>query len=296
MTEEEYRQEWLKGLHHTDYNNCRFAEDKTQYAIEWTKKNVPNVNLENPQNIVDRINWCKIYDKNERKAIWADKILAHQELSLSSLKDIVIQPAYIFINTEFTLDMFNHLPDGKWFFRCNHGSGWNMRFEKKKGNDPSYLISKMNEWLFLNYAYIGGYEWQYENINRGIIIQPDLGQLKDWNFWCENGEIKYVQTVRKIGKNLEEFLTFTDADGNIPDAYIGVEPMRFHLLESEKVILEKMKPIVKKLASDFKFVRVDLYSINGQVKFSELTFSPCSGKITIHSLTHQNSNLPGRNP
>ena len=46
MTEEEYRQEWLKGLHHTDYNNCRFAEDKTQYAIEWAKKNVPNVNLE----------------------------------------------------------------------------------------------------------------------------------------------------------------------------------------------------------------------------------------------------------
>ena len=27
MTEEEYRQEWLKGLHHTDYNNCRFAEE-----------------------------------------------------------------------------------------------------------------------------------------------------------------------------------------------------------------------------------------------------------------------------
>ena len=101
-----------------------------------------------------------------------------------------------------------------------------------------------------------GYEWQYENINRGIIVQPDLGQLKDWNFWCENGEIKYVQTARKLGKNLEEFLTFTDADGNTPDAYIGVKPMRLHLLESEKVILEKMKPIVKKLASDFKFVHL----------------------------------------
>lgn len=280
MTEEEYRQEWLKGLHHTDYNNCRFAEDKTQYAIEWTKKNVPNVNLENPQNIVDRINWCKIYDKDERKSIWADKIAAHYQIALNpELKNILIQPSYIWFKNEFTLDMFNHLPDGKWFFRCNHGSGWNMRFEKKKGNDPSYLISKINEWLFLNYAYIGGYEWQYENINRGIIIQPDLGQLKDWNFWCENGEIKYVQTVRKLGKNLEEYFTFTDADGNTPDAYIGLKPMRFHLLENEKVILEKMKPIVKKLASDFKFVRVDLYSINEQVKFSELTFSPCSGKL-----------------
>ena len=67
MTEEEYRQEWLKGLHNTDYNNCRFAEDKTKFAEEWIKNKLPFVNLENPQTIVDRINWCKIYDKDERK-------------------------------------------------------------------------------------------------------------------------------------------------------------------------------------------------------------------------------------
>ena len=285
LSEAEYKKEWLNGLHQTDYNNCRFAEDKTQFSIDWIKNKLPNVNLENPHNIVDRINWCKIYDKDERKPLWADKISAHNQIALNpNLKDILITPSYIWYNNEFTLDMFNHLPDGKWFFRCNHGSGWNMRFEKKKGNDPSYLISKLNEWLSLNYAYIGGYEWQYENINRGIIVQPDLGQLKDWNFWCENGEIKYVQTVRKIGKNLEEFLTFTDANGDKPDIYIGVKPMRFHLLESEKETLEKMKPIVKKLASDFKFVRVDLYSINGKVKFGETTFSPCSGKLILKNV------------
>lgn len=281
MTEEEYRQEWLKGLHNTDYNNCRFAEDKTKFAEEWITKKDLSINLVNPQNIVDRINWCKIYDKDDRKPIWTDKILAHQELSSSSLKDIVISPAYIFRTTEFTLDMFNHIPDGKWFFRCNHGSGWNMRFEKKKGNDPTYLISKLNEWLSLNYAYIGGYEWQYEHIEPGIIIQPDLGQLLDWEFWCENGEIKYIQLSRKFGKNLEEFFAFTDGEGNKPDLYIGIEPMRFKLLDRERIIYEKMKPIIKKLASDFKFVRVDLYYINGEVKFSELTFSPCSGKLVF---------------
>ena len=74
-------------------------------------------------------------------------------------------------------------------------------------------------------------------------------------------------------------MTFTDANGHTPDAYIGVKPLRFELVNSEQIILEKMKPIVKELASDFKFVRVDLYSINGEPKFSELTFSPCSGKL-----------------
>ena len=282
MTPEEYRQEWLKGLHHTDYNNCRFAEDKTQFSIDWIKNKLPNVNLENPQNLIDRINWCKIYDKDERKTLWADKISAHLELSLSSLKDIVITPAYIFRTNKFTKESFDTLPNGKWFFRCNHGSGWNMRFEKKKGNDPTYLISKLNEWLSLNYAYIGGYEWQYENINRGIIVQPDLGQLLDWQFWCENGEIKYIQLSRKLGKNLEEFICFTDSSCENTDMYLGIKPMRFKLLSKEKETYKKMKPIVEQLASDYKFVRVDLYSINDKVKFSESTFSPCSGNLISH--------------
>ena len=275
MTEEEYRQEWLKGLHQTEYNNCRFAEDKTQYAIEWTKKNVPNVNLENPQNIVDRINWYKIYDKDPRKVKWSDKIYAMRNLKDMGLSDIIIPPVF-YTYDYLARETYLSLPEGKYIIKCNHGSGWNIRFERKKLKDAIYIFDKIKEWISLNYAYVTGYEWQYEQITPGIIIQPDYGQLKDWMFWCENGEIKYVQTARKLGKNLEEFFTFTDADGNKPD---GVEPMRFYMLESEKVILEKMKPIAKTLASDFKFVRVDLYYINGQVKFGELTFSPCSGRL-----------------
>ena len=281
MTPEEYRQEWLKGLHHTDYNNCRFAEDKEQFAKNWIKDKIKNIDIENPKNLVDRINWCKIYDKDDRKPIWADKILAHQELKQSSLKDIVISPAYIFITDKFTNEMYDNIPEGNWIFKCNHGSGWNMKFEKKKGSNPDYLITKLNEWLSLNYAYIGGYEWQYENINRGIIVQPNLGTLLNWQFWCENGEIKYLQLMRKLGKNIEEHICFTDSSLEKTDMYIGIKPMRFKLLSKEKEIYEKMKPIVEKLASDFKFVRVDLYCIQGNVKFGELTFSPCSGNLNM---------------
>lgn len=285
LSEAEYKQEWLNGLHQTDYNNCRFAEDKTQYAIDWIKKNLPNVNLENPQTLVDRINYYKIFDKDKRKTFWADKIMVRYMIedldpkNEEGLHDILIPTIYSSRCYLFRYEYDNFIPDGKYIIKCNHGSGWNIRFEKKPGFDPTYMLSKIKEWYFLNYAYVSGYEWQYENIIPGIIVQPDYGQLKDWNFWCENGEIKYVQTVRKINKNLEDYLSFTDANGDKPDIYIGVKPLRFNLLESEKETLEKMKPIVKKLASGFKFVRVDLYSINGQVKFGETTFSPCSGKL-----------------
>ena len=50
---------------------------------------------------------------------------------------------------------------------------------------------------------------------------------------------------------------------------------------SKKNILDKLKPYAKELAQDFKFVRVDLYYIDGQPKFGELTFTPCSGNIKL---------------
>ena len=41
--------------------------------------------------------------------------------------------------------------------------------------------------------------------------------------------------------------------------------------------LEEMIDISKKLSKDIPFVRVDLYEVNGQVYFGELTFYPSGG-------------------
>lgn len=40
MTEAEYKAEWQLGFHQTDYNNCRFADDKIKYCEDWLSKNV----------------------------------------------------------------------------------------------------------------------------------------------------------------------------------------------------------------------------------------------------------------
>ena len=40
-----------------------------------------------------------------------------------------------------------------------------------------------------------------------------------------------------------------------------------------------MITVAEKLASDFPFVRVDLYNINGRIVFGELTFYPWSGYV-----------------
>lgn len=281
LTEQEYYQEWLNGQHHTDYNNCRFAPDKIKFAKEWILNINNNIDIENPKNIIDRINYYKIYDKDIKKTKWCDKIACLTELKKINLESLIIKP-YLTKYGNLTLDDYNSLPNGKLIFKCNHGSGWNIKFNKTDSSNPNFLINKLNNWLSLNYAYIGGYEWQYENIKRGIIVQPDYGELLDYQFWCENGEILAIQLTKKLGKNLEEYIVFTGPNGEPINWYLGLKPILNILSPSFKTIINKMKPYVYKLAQGFKFVRVDLFYINNQVKFGELTFTPCSGKICLN--------------
>lgn len=48
---------------------------------------------------------------------------------------------------------------------------------------------------------------------------------------------------------------------------------------------DEMIDIARKLSEDFKFVRVDLYELDGKVYFGELTFSP--GNCVLPYFTHK---------
>lgn len=278
MDPEDYRKEYLAGLHPSLYNDCRFADDKLLYAKRWLDTEVPWANYEEPRNIIDRICHYKLYDKDPRKAYWADKINAIHELHNMGLSELVIEPT-LYSRSYLTDNDWHNLPNGKYILRMNHGSGWNIVFDKTDDTDPTYIQEKAWEWYQLNFAYITGYEWQYENIVKGFIIQPYLGQLMNWEFWCENGEIVTVNLQRKISKNIEQVIAWFDKDGNEPTWQLNEGIFNFAFNPYTEEMLEKMKPYVYKLASDFKFVRVDLYGINNAVKFSELTFTPSSGRL-----------------
>jgi len=302
QTEEDYKKEFLAGQHQTDYNKCRFAEDKLAYAKEWMRINAPWVNYENPRTIADIVGHEKIYFQNsEMKYFMTSKIsslmhgLGDREMlsavgcsnlgSIFNMPELVIKP--VKGKDGKLLMSYDYLTDKDWenipedvplILRMAHGSGWNIKFTKTKDFDPAFLQQQVYAWYKLNYAYMCGWERQYEPIGGGWIIQPDLGKLMNWEFWCVDGKIEGINLIRKLGKNFEENVAFVNEDGRFPKWYIG-KPMMMRLSPSQMEILEKMKPYVKKLAEPFKFVRVDMYSINGEPKFSELTFTPCAGRI-----------------
>ena len=55
------------------------------------------------------------------------------------------------------------------------------------------------------------------------------------------------------------------------------------LQKTFKKNVDRMLQYVKAIAKLFKFVRVDMFAIDGTVKFEETTFTPCGGKIIVQN-------------
>ena len=101
----------------------------------------------------------------------------------------------------------------------------------------------------------------------------------DYKFHCLNGEPQFVLTCSNRKGNGDKAMQVTldlfDMDWNHISEIVpsGLEHPGNGQLPKPRSF-EEMIRIARVLSSDFKFVRVDLYELEGKVFFGELTFSP----------------------
>ncbi len=276
MTEQEYHNEYLNGLHQTEYNKFRFASDleKIQFGREWLFNNNETLSkIDNPERIDEIIAWSKLYDLNPLKSNCSDKLKVRNYIDSKKL-DILNEIYGIYDN--FDEINFNNLPD-QFVIKCNHGSGFNIIVKNKNEFNQIEAKIKIDEWMSLNYAYIAGYEWQYENIKPKILIEKYLTQpIIDWQWYMYKGNNYGVSLSRKISPEIIEHLAFVDQFGKKLNYYLGPKPNMYNYKSNT---FNEMLPYVQELSKDFDFVRVDLYKFENKIYFGELTFTPCSGKI-----------------
>lgn len=100
--------------------------------------------------------------------------------------------------------------------------------------------------------------------------------LKDYKFYCFNGEPKYLYVSDRMDDHENARLSFVDM--NYEMAPFGrTDYKEFETLPAKPEHFEKMKKIAETLAKGMPFLRVDLYEINHRIYFGELTFYPCAG-------------------
>lgn len=282
--------EWDKMPHKINYEDIRFAksfDQKKKMGEWWIAQNCPTIDLACPgSNLANQINYWKLNDMNPKKVLWADKCAVYKELydlGLENIRIPILYEKYKPSDQDIREAIRNYCVNNDCILKCNHGSGFNIKFKAREGVNEDFLVQKIRSWLETNYAYVAGYEWHYEPIIPAILIQPlltkDFVPPIDYQFYCRDGEILAVDLQRKASKVLIEHLAFTDADGNDLDWCLGSWPMQHGLAKDQLEAVHTMRPIVEKIAKQFIFVRVDLFWINKRVYFCEATFCPSSGVL-----------------
>lgn len=125
---------------------------------------------------------------------------------------------------------------------------------------------------------IGNKEWPYKNVKRRIIAEKYMEDLKtkelrDYKFFCFNGEPKILEVVS--GRNNEggSCFDFYDMDFNKLDIVSsGHSTSEFGNISDMPSCFEEMKSVARQLSVGIPHVRMDFYQVNGQVYFGEYTF------------------------
>ena len=231
--------------------------------------------IETPSRFSDKLEWLKIYDSTFLKTYCADKITVRKYVHKKLGKDISIP----LIGTYTTFDQidFTALPSD-YVIKTNHASHTNTIVTD--GNIDRKSAKKFYDMqLHRDYSEFA-FEMFYKLIPPKIIIEPLMTDghtdLTDYKFYCFNGKPHFCQVIANRSSN-ETMSHYTDGwiynaaydqVGHTSDPHIP-KPYTY----------DQMYQYATILSSDFKFVRVDFYEIEGQCYFGELTFIPAAAYI-----------------
>ena len=159
--------------------------------------------------------------------------------------------------------------------------------------------AKINKSL-KNHFFYGGREWPYKHVHPRIIAEaflsdPKTGDLKDYKIHCFNGKPVFLQVIgnRNLKNHTGNQMFYTFEWKNAGWTFGDYPPYEQDIPRPDN--LEELYEIARKLSSNLKYVRVDLYDINNKIYFGELTLLPNSGFYAYHNgFTRKTDEMLGR--
>ena len=250
--------------------------DNTFLKLLFPMKVGYQLDLANPRSFNEKLQWLKLYYHPKQCVKMVDK-LEVKDLVASIIGEQHIIPTISVFEKAEDVD-FNQLPE-KFVLKCTHDSGGVVVCKDKYHLDKRAAISKLKKGLKRNYFYQNR-EWPYRYITPRIIaeqyMEDESGELRDYKFFCFDGEPKvmFVATDR-FNRSEETKFDFYDMEfHHLP--FTNGHPNSSKRLEKPKGF-EEMKELASELSQGFPHVRIDLYDIDGEVYFGEMTFFHWSG-------------------
>lgn len=270
-----------RSLRHKILKALSFVPDRVMIKLQYRIKMGFWPNLKNPERYSEKLQAYKLYYRNPLLHKAVDKYAVREYLHEKGLDGILPDLYGIYEKAE-DID-FEKLPD-RFVLKTNDGSGGHnvLICRDKKTLDKEKAVEDLNSWLNIKDVNPGR-EWAYTGISKSMIIaeeylenskDPEKG-LEDYKFYCFHGEPYFIayDGERYIGHKRN----FYDLKWN--NMHIESDWPNFNHDIPKPENLEEMIKLARILSKDFPHVRVDLYSVNNQIYFGELTFYPLCGYV-----------------
>lgn len=236
------------------------------------------LNLENPIEFNEKIQWLKVFYKPPILTTLVDKYevrnYVKEKVGEKYLNDLI--NVY-----DKTADVnFDELPN-KFVIKAVHGYHFNLIVKDKKKLNKTKSKLLMRKWMSKNQYWRGGLEWAYKNVKPRLIAEKYLEELgkddvSDYKFFCFNGIPKLLHVDVDRGSNHSR--VYYDMNWEkLPIRHNGIGFFEGEIKKPSN--FDEMVGVVIKLADKFPFVRVDLYNLDNTIIFGEMTFYPADGRL-----------------
>lgn len=249
--------------------------DTTYIKIKFWLETGYRLNLNNPQSFNEKLQWLKFNDQHDEYTMMVDKYLVKDYVA-SLIGEKYLIP---------TIGVYNIIEEIKWedlpqqfvlkttgdsggVIVCKDKTKLNIEEAKKK-------LGKLNDRNYYKY----NKEYPYKNVNpryiaEEYIVDESGYELKDYKFFCFNGEPKFVQIDFDRYSNHRR--NVYDINWNLLDLQIKF-PKGHDRVFPKPENYDEMVEISRKLSKGIPHVRIDLYNANGKIYFGEITFFHGSG-------------------
>lgn len=274
------RAKYLKGL--TDEEFAKRV---------YKKAGLGELNLDSPQTFDEKIWWLKINYRDPLMVDCTDKVKVRDYVNEVRLGHI-LNDIYGVYNSPEDIE-WEKLPN-KFYIKTNHSSATNIYIENKEKVNKKELNKRLSLYLKKEH-YPLSREWNYKDIVPKILIEKVLNNnedVVDYKFLCSYGEMQglFIYTTESSNEkgrhNTKRKRNVYDKNFNILD----VEINQNNFNSSNDIFpdnIEKMKEYAEILSEPFPFSRIDLYNIDGEIIFGEITFFHTGGLNRIDPEKYQ---------
>ncbi|ATI63197.1 ATP-grasp fold amidoligase family protein [Edwardsiella tarda] len=233
------------------------------------RKEIPNIIF--PKTLSEKILYKKMFPTDRERLLRcmvSDRLKVREYVKNKSPNCSLIE--VLWSGFDFSINVWNSLPK-KFVLKANHGSKM-VEIIDKDINKFDDVYKKTLEWMKNDY-YKRGREWVYKELDRLLIaeefIEFNHEVPPDYKFFCVNGHVAFIQV---------DLDRYTSHSRNLYSRKFELLPVKYQFKNGYSIpkppLFERAINIAEELSSDFDFIRVDLYVLNGMVYFGELTNFP----------------------